>query len=143
MHPLSTLRVRDGVNHVPRPMGKGFIAKTIHIGTLLLVLALIAALIAVVIVVTLVRSGVSVHKIVTGSAGVPGAVVMGIVGAFAIVPAVMWLIFPWLVCSRLSKIYAELLKIENNIQAIQSRIKIDSIDSVHSVETSPFRLVNP
>lgn len=84
-------------------------------GSALVVLALVAALIPAIIVAVLVRSGVTMHQIVTGGAGVPGEVAMGIAGAFVVIQAIMWLIFPWLVCWRLSKIRAELRRLEQNI----------------------------
>jgi hypothetical protein len=45
---------------------------------------------------------------------------MGIAGAFVVIQAIMWLIFPWLVYWRLSKIRAEIRRIEHNIRAKQS-----------------------
>jgi uncharacterized membrane protein/DNA-directed RNA polymerase subunit RPC12/RpoP len=89
-------------------------------GTVLAVLALVMALIPAVIVVALVKSGVTIHQIMTGGAGIPGTVAMGIAGALALIQAIMWLIFPWLVCWRLSKIRAELRRIERDIRGKQS-----------------------
>lgn len=93
---------------------------TSHGGGVLLFLALVTALIPAAIVVVLIRSGVTIHQIETGGAGVPGEVAMGMAGAFVVIQAIMWLIFPWLVCWRLSKIRAELRRIEHNIRARQS-----------------------
>jgi hypothetical protein len=84
-------------------------------GGVLVFLALVTALIPAIIIVALVKSGVTLHQIVTGGGGVPGTVALSIAGAFAAIQAIMWLIFPWLVCWRLSKIRAELRRIEHNI----------------------------
>jgi hypothetical protein len=89
-------------------------------GGVFVVLALLTALIPAAIVVALIRSGITIHQIVTGGAGVPGEVAMGIAGAFVVIQAIMWLIFPWLVCWRLSKIRAELRRIQHNIVGKQS-----------------------
>ena len=89
--------------------------RTIHVSpTLLVVLALIGLLVPAGIVVALVKSGVSIHQIVNGGAGVPGAIAMGIAATFGVILAVMWVVFPWLVLSVLSRIYGELEKIEQN-----------------------------
>lgn len=82
-----------------------------------IVLALVIALIPAGIVMALMRSGVSLRQIVTGGAGVPGQVALGIAGFLVIIQAIMWLIFPWLVCWRLSKIRAELRRIQQNFHA--------------------------
>jgi hypothetical protein len=88
-------------------------AKTVNIGpAIIFLLALIVALIPAVIVAGLIKSGVTVKQIVTGGAGATGLVAVAIVGTVAIITAVMWLIFPWLVCLRLSKIHDQLMKIE-------------------------------
>lgn len=89
-------------------------------GAVVAVLALVTALIPAGIVVALIKSGVTVHQIVSGGGGVPGMVAMGIVGAFIVIQVIMWLIFPWLVCWRLSKIRAELRRIENEIHGKRS-----------------------
>ena len=70
------------------------------------------ALVPTVIVLGLIKSGATIKQIVTGDAGAPGQFAMAIVGTVALVTAVMWLIFPWLVCSTLSKIHTDLIKIE-------------------------------
>ena len=89
--------------------------KTIHLGlTIPVILALLALLTPAAIVVALVRSGVTIHQIVTGGAGAPGLAAMAIVGTTVLIMAVMWLIFPWLVLSLLSKIHGELGRIEQN-----------------------------
>jgi hypothetical protein len=90
-------------------------ARTVHVSpALLVILALAGFLIPPGIVVALVKSGVSIHQIVNGGAGVPGAVAMGIAATFGIILAVMWAIFPWLVLSILSNIHDELARIEQN-----------------------------
>jgi hypothetical protein len=95
--------------------------RTFYVGpTLLVILALAGFLIPAGIVVALVRSGVSIHQIVTGGAGVPGDVAIGIAATFGLILAVMWVIFPWLVLSILSKILGELEKIEQTGRAVEA-----------------------
>ena len=89
--------------------------KTVNIGpAIIFLLTLIVALVPAIIVVSLIKSGATVKQIVTGGAGAPDLVAMAIVGTVALITAVIWLIFPWLVCSRLSRIHDELMKIEEN-----------------------------
>ncbi len=89
--------------------------KTVHAGPIILaVVALIALLASAVIIVALVKSGVTFHQIVTGSAGVRGFVAIGIAAASGIVLGSMWLLFPWLAWSLLAKMHADLEQIEQN-----------------------------
>lgn len=90
-------------------------ARTVNIGpAIIFILALIVALVPAVIIASLIKSGATAKQIVTGGAGAPDLVAVAIVGTIALITTVMWLIFPWLVCSRLSKIHDELAKIEEN-----------------------------
>ena len=90
-------------------------AKTINLGpAIIFLLALVITLVPAVIVFVLIKSGLTIKQIVTGGAGAPGLVAMVIAGTVALITTVIWLIFPWLVCSVLSKIHAELAKIEEN-----------------------------
>lgn len=96
--------------------------KTVNIGpAIVFLLALGVTIVPAVIVFGLIKSGVTIKQIVTGNAGAPGMIAIAIVGTVALIMTVMWLIFPWLVCSRLSKIHAELRK-SNRTGAAHSEV---------------------
>ena len=93
-------------------------ARTVNIGpAIIFLLAFIVAVVPAIIVAGLIKSGATIKQIVTGGAGTPGMVAVAIVGTVALITAVMWLMFPWLVCSRLSKIHGELAQIEENTRS--------------------------
>ena len=81
---------------------------------IIVLLMLLISLVPAIIVFSLVRSGSTIKQIVTGGAGAPGLVAMAIAGTIALIMAFMWLIFPWLAWLLLSKIHADLVKIEQN-----------------------------
>lgn len=92
-------------------------ARTINASpAIIVILLLVAALTPTAIVFGLIKSGTTVKEIVTGGAGAPGVVAMAIAGTLALITTVMWLIFPWLICSRLSRIHADLTKIEEHMR---------------------------
>jgi hypothetical protein len=94
-------------------------AKTVNAGPAIVVLLmLLVALVPVVIAFGLLKSGITVKQIVMGGAGTPGLVAMAIVGTVGLITAVMWLVFPWLAWWLLSRIHAELAKIEENTRRI-------------------------
>ena len=93
-------------------------AKTINLGPAIFVILTLAIVAPAAIVFGLIKSGLTIKQIVTGGAGTSGLVAMAIAGTLALIAAVMWLVFPWLVCSRLSKIHTELTKIEQNTRRV-------------------------
>jgi hypothetical protein len=86
---------------------------------IIILLILLIALIPGIIVFGLIRSGATVKQIATGGAGAPGLIAVAIVGIVALITAIMWLIFPWVAWARLSKIHAELRKIEQRMRRPQ------------------------
>ena len=94
-------------------------AKTASAGpAIIALLMLLVALIPAIIVFSLMKSGATIKQIVTGGAGASGLAALAIAGILALIMVIMWLIFPWVVCSRLSKIHAELLKIEEQTRRL-------------------------
>jgi uncharacterized membrane protein len=90
--------------------------------TVIILLTLLIALVPAIIIAGLIQSGVTIKQIATGGAGASGYVAAGIVGTGALIAAVMWLIFPWLAWSLLSKIHNDLTKIERNTRASRGEI---------------------
>lgn len=89
--------------------------KSITAGPAIIVLLmLLISLVPAIIVFTLIKSGSTIKQIVTGGAGAPGLVATAIAGTIALIMAFMWLIFPWLAWLLLSKIHADLMRIEQN-----------------------------